>query len=229
MGNPILRHNSQKKALLGQQNRIFLEQVLRSSAQAKSYNHQISSDTDNHTDQKPPQNTFKLFKPKLIIFDKYGTLIDFHSTWTPWLQTLADRWIPIIFIYVMLISCDMQFRQQLHNKNDNTSYFLFGHPPWVLQSVIYGPYLNHWTWLAMLYFKNDLRKCSYLYFFGFLYNILQAWGLHRAEDKRWSLCWVRCLQVHWKDSPWIVIDWNNFTNKECCKWSRIIQTIKVFK
>ena len=35
----------------------------------------------------------KKFKPKLVIFDKYGTLIDFHSTWSPWLRNLTDRYV----------------------------------------------------------------------------------------------------------------------------------------
>ena len=82
-----LRRNIQKKELLCKQNTLFIEQVLKLSTEAKSQQ-QISSDGEQ---EKPPVNTFKLFKPKLIIFDKYGTLIDFHSTWTPWLQTLADR------------------------------------------------------------------------------------------------------------------------------------------
>ncbi len=83
-----LRSNIQKKELLCKQNTLFIEQVLKLSTEAKSQQQQISSDGEQ---EKPPVNTFKLFKPKLIIFDKYGTLIDFHSTWTPWLQTFADR------------------------------------------------------------------------------------------------------------------------------------------
>ena len=33
----------------------------------------------------------KKFRPKLIIFDKYGTLVDFHSTWSPWLTSFSYK------------------------------------------------------------------------------------------------------------------------------------------
>lgn len=31
------------------------------------------------------------FKPGLVIFDKDGTLVCFHTMWTPWCTSLADR------------------------------------------------------------------------------------------------------------------------------------------
>ena len=31
------------------------------------------------------------FKPELVIFDKDGTLVCFHTMWSPWCTGLADR------------------------------------------------------------------------------------------------------------------------------------------
>ena len=33
------------------------------------------------------------FKPGLVIFDKDGTLVCFHTMWSPWATELADRWV----------------------------------------------------------------------------------------------------------------------------------------
>ncbi len=49
------------------------------------------------------------FKPGLVIFDKDGTLVCFHTMWTPWCHSLANRWgrlapthAPICLIYLVL-------------------------------------------------------------------------------------------------------------------------------
>ena len=33
----------------------------------------------------------RFFKPKLVIFDKDGTLVCMHTMWSPWCITLADK------------------------------------------------------------------------------------------------------------------------------------------
>ncbi len=44
----------------------------------------------------PSRHKYKLkeqvFRPKLIIFDKDGTLVCFHTMWAPWCTSLADRY-----------------------------------------------------------------------------------------------------------------------------------------
>ena len=38
-----------------------------------------------------PELKQEFFKPKLVIFDKDGTLVCFHTMWTPWCTSLAER------------------------------------------------------------------------------------------------------------------------------------------
>lgn len=43
--------------------------------------------------------------PKLVIFDKYGTLIDFHQTWTPWLTNLTRRYVSLTLLIMFQFKC----------------------------------------------------------------------------------------------------------------------------
>ena len=40
-------------------------------------------------------SSLPLFKPNLVIFDKDGTLVCFHTMWNSWCEQLASRWILI--------------------------------------------------------------------------------------------------------------------------------------
>ena len=49
-------------------------------------NTQLLNHQDNHNCTTAMEK-----KPKLVIFDKNGTLINFHKIWTPWTTNLTKR------------------------------------------------------------------------------------------------------------------------------------------
>ena len=51
----------------------------------------VSAAMSSSPSQKQAQLNEQVFKPKLVIFDKDGTLVCFHTMWAPWCTSLADR------------------------------------------------------------------------------------------------------------------------------------------
>ena len=46
---------------------------------------QEGTHSSNHGNQSKP------WRPDLYVFDKYGTLVNIHSVWTPWVTKLSQR------------------------------------------------------------------------------------------------------------------------------------------
>jgi len=72
----------------------FAPQILISSRQYGVANKQPNFHTDVELKSDGSNNIPNLHisdAPKAVIFDKNGTLIDFHSRWTPWIHELTDR------------------------------------------------------------------------------------------------------------------------------------------